>query len=103
MGNYDDVIMNYEATRGAMMDHIQITEEEAALLKNLDDVHGDLIDYWLGESGEVFRQMASTIEAEVGDAMRFSENCTVGNDQLITNAEELDVDRSNSLETSTDG
>ena len=103
MGSYDDVIMDYEATQGALIDHIQISEEEAALLKNLDDVHGALANYWLGESGEIFCQMASTIEVEVGDAMRFSENCTVANGQLITNAEALDSDRADSIETSTDG
>lgn len=102
MGNYEDVIMNYETTSGVMLDHLQISEDEAKVLKTLGEVHGDLIDYWFGDSGDVFRQVASTIEVEMGDAIRFSENCTVGNGQLIINCSELDSDRSDSIETTTD-
>ena len=35
MGNYEDVIMNYETTSGVMLDHLQISEDEAKVLKTL--------------------------------------------------------------------
>ena len=103
MGNYEDVIMNYEVTEGCMLDHMQISEDEAKALKALGEVHGDLMSYWLGDSGEVFRKMASTIEVEMGDAVRFSDNCAIGNDQLIVNFGSADSDRADSIGISSEG
>ena len=102
MAGYEDIIMDYNATKAAKLDHIQISEDETAVLKSLGEVHDDLINLWYGESGEVFRQMASTIEVEMGDAVMFSDNCSVANDHMIINSNNLDNDRANSIEVATD-
>lgn len=95
---YTDVIMNYETTSGCMLDHIQISEEETKYLKKLGDKNKELMNDWFGVAGDAFQQMASTIEVQMGDAIVFSDNCAVGNDQLITNFSTGDGSRSESLD-----
>ena len=41
MGNYEDVIMDYEATHAAKLDHITISEEETKVLKSLGEALND--------------------------------------------------------------
>ena len=95
--SYQDVIMNYETTKGCMLDHIQISEDETKYLKELGTVNGELMDRWFGSAGDIFQQLASTIEVQMADAVVFSDNCAVGNDQLITNFTTEDGSRSESL------
>lgn len=95
--DFDKILMNYETTRGTMHDHMQTSEEETKTLKKLDDVDGALIDHWYGDAGDVFQMMASTIETQLCNSIRFSDCCAVGNDQMIIAFTDVDTGLSESL------
>lgn len=103
MGNYQDRLMDYDTTDSVRRDHLQLSEDEARYLKKLSEVNGELMNRWFGPAGDVFEKVASTIESELSNTVRFSDNCAVGNDQLLTNFTSADGSRSEALEIQVSG
>ena len=98
MSNYQERIMDYEVTESVGKDHVQISEDEHKHLMHLNETNGELMDRWYGPAGEIFQQLASTIESELSNTIRFSDNWVLANDQLITNFTTADGTISEALE-----
>ncbi len=97
MGSYEDVLMDYDTTYDSIRQHAEISEDEAEALTSLGTINEALMNRWFGIGGDAFAEYASTIEAEIGNTIRFSDNSQDANTALVNNNEQLDDDRANSV------
>lgn len=103
MGSYENIIMDYDTTQEALMHHMEISQDEGKALTSLGSVNDDLMNQWFGIGGDAFQKYASTIESEVANCIRFSDNSQEANRMLIYNNTGLDDDRADSVQGGTEG
>ena len=102
MGSYENIIMDYDTTQDALCHHMEISEEEGSALTSLGAVNDYLMNQWFGIGGDAFCKFASTIEVEVSDCIRFSDNSKEANQMLMYNNTGLDNDRADSIDGGTE-
>ncbi len=94
----ENVIIDSAVTTTASNEYLTLTTEETATLGNLYSLDGEMMNYWFGEAGEAFVDMSNIIEREVNNLTTFSDNVHNELAQSVVNFDDLDTDRSESVE-----
>ena len=103
MGTPDNVLIDKNVTSHAANEYLALSEEEVTALGQLYEIDGEMMNYWFGEGGEAFTDMANIIEKEFNNLNIFSEDVHEALDSTGTNFVEQDQDVSDSLEVETLG
>lgn len=98
MSSYIDVITDVTEMSGVQLALYEISDEEEAAITNLYNVNDNMINYWYGESGDVFGKLAGKIEAAIEANLRFSSNAAEAATMLINNAKLADEDSAEAVD-----
>jgi uncharacterized protein YukE len=96
-------ILDEEVTDAAAKEYLALTEEEVKALGQLYDVDDEMMNFWFGEGGEAFADMADIIEREFDNLTVFTDNVNNELEKVGTNFGSLDDDRSGSIEIDVKG
>lgn len=96
-------ILDEEVTDAAAKEYLALTEEEVKALGQLYDVDDEMMNFWFGEGGEAFADMADIIEREFDNLTVFTDNVNNELEKEGINFGSLDDDRSGSIEIDVKG
>lgn len=101
MGETTNTIINTSVTTTASKEYLTLTSEEVTALGKLYDIDDEMMNFWFGEAGEAFADMADICEREFDNLTVFSDNVNKELDSVSENFGNLDTDRSGSIEIGT--
>lgn len=95
--SYGNVLNNPLVTNNASVQYVDLTFEESASLSKLYPVNDALMNYWLGEAGDCFVNMANGIETRLNNMKMFTNNAANGTAESILNFNYADTEAGDSL------
>lgn len=94
----NNVLVEEEVTEVAAEEYLALTQEEVIARGQLYDVDDEMYNFWFGEGGEAFADMADIIEREFDNLTVFTDNVNNELEKVGDNFGSLDDDRSGSIE-----
>ena len=99
MSGFITRIVDTQETTVVAFSYREVSQDTVKTIMGVEKVNEDMMNHWIGEGGNSFERLASTIEFRLLNCCRFYSNSSEALDDMVANFQMEDEVRGSSIET----